>query len=214
MLFLAVLVSYKIPHDSYSVAQYILKPIKSGNGTFYTSALIPLAFGLIGIIGFINLKRFENRNRTIIFILTLVIILPLMKWSLDFTRTNYNWITHEKLNAVDIENPNISLSANNDKLTITFNFVAENYSRSNNQFKFRVILPETLRECIGEKSYESENTYTAHANRSKLTVNESMVIDLKNDVNQIFDSPWYNQDVIYELYNDSEVVKIIDHGAG
>ena len=96
MLFLAVLVSYKIPHDSYSVAQYILKPIKSGNSTFYSSGLIPLVFGLIGIIEFINLERSASKSQIVLFLFVIAIILPFMKWSLDFTRTNYNWINQEK----------------------------------------------------------------------------------------------------------------------
>ena len=213
MLFLAVLVTYKIPHDSYSVAQYLIKPINVGGGVLYLSGLIPLVIGLIGIIEFVNIERFANKSKLLIFLLVVVIILPLMKWSLDFTRTNYYWIKQEKLGAVDIDKSDISLYSTNDKLTITMTLDIKDYSRSSNEFKLRVYFPEALSEYTGSKTYESKCSYVTHGYRKILTVKESMVIDVKqDDINQIFSSRWSNEDVIYELYDDNETIRIIDHG--
>jgi len=213
MLLLSVLLSYKIPHDSYSVAQYIIKPIRNeGGGVFYPSSLIPLTIGLIGIIEFVNLERFANKSKILITLLALVIIIPLMKWSIDFTRTNYYWIRQDHLNAVDIEDPHISLSSINNKVTINMAFDLKDYSRSKNEFKIRVYLPKSLSEFSGIKTYESEKSYLTYGNRNKLSVDESIVIDSNKDINQIFDSKWYREDVIYELYNEDEVIRIIEHG--
>lgn len=210
LLFLAELLIYKLPHDSYSIVQYMIKPIRDGGSVFYISSIIPLALFMISIIGFINLERFANKSKLLIFVLVVVIIMPLMKWSLDFSKTNYYWIKQERLNAIDIAEPNISLSGTNDELTITIKFKLVDYSRSTNEFKFRVYLPESLGEYSGVKIYESQNNYRTYGNRGELNVEESMVVDLENE--NILDFQWSKEEVIYELYNEDEVVKNIDHG--
>ena len=214
MLFLAMLLIYKIPHDSYSVIQYMIKPIREGGGVFYISSVIPLTLILLGIIGLVNLKRFANKNKILIFLLVVVIIMPIMKWSLDSTRTIYYWVKQDKLNAVDIEEPSISLSSNNEKLTITMKFQLINYSRGTNNLKFRVFLPEALRKYTGMNIYESVNNYIISGNRNKLNVEEAIVVDLENSATQNNkpDSTWFYEDIKYELYNDVEVVEIIHHG--
>ncbi len=210
ILFLAELLIYKLPHDSYSIIQYVIKPIRDGGSVFYISSLIPLALFMISIIGFINLDRFANKSKLLIFVLVVVIIMPLMKWSIDFSRTNYYWIKQERLNAIDIAEPNISLSGTNDELTITMKFKLVDYSRSTNEFKFRVYFPESLSEYSGVKICESQNSYRTYGNRGELNVDESIIVYLENE--NILDYQWSNEEVTYELYNDDEVVKNIDHG--
>lgn len=216
VLFIAVLITYKLPHDSYSIIQYIIKPIRHDHSVTHLSGIIPFILYMIGIRGIFNLERFANKSRIVTFLLIVVIIIPFMKWTLDFTRTNYHWIMKDGLNAVDINESKISLANHNDSnIKIIVKIELIDYGRSQNKFKIRVYLPKTLRENLGREYIELEQYYMTIGNRrTTLTVNEQIVVHL-DDANlqdKIFDSQWYWEDTKYELYNDNEVVEIIDHG--
>jgi hypothetical protein len=47
IIFIVVLISYKIPHDSYSISQYVIRPIKFRNSVLYLSGILPLALFLL-----------------------------------------------------------------------------------------------------------------------------------------------------------------------
>ncbi len=42
ILFILGLSAYKLPHDSYSIIQYIIRPIRYKNSTIYLSVIVPL----------------------------------------------------------------------------------------------------------------------------------------------------------------------------
>lgn len=42
ILFILGLSAYKLPHDSYSIIQYIIRPIRYKNSTIYLSGIVPL----------------------------------------------------------------------------------------------------------------------------------------------------------------------------
>ena len=102
ILFLAVLLTYKLPHDSYAIIQYIIKPIKYKSAVFYFSGIIPLVLFIIGIKGLFNLERYAGKSKMLIFIVVVLIVLPTMRWALDFTRTSYHWLMKDGVKAVDI----------------------------------------------------------------------------------------------------------------
>lgn len=137
-----------------------------------------------------------------------------MNWTLEVSRTNYHWIKRDGLSAVDIKEANINLESYNDVLKLQVDLELINYSRGYNEFKIRVYLPKTLSEYIGKEFYELEGYYGTAGNRSTLNINEEIVIKLDNPNMQekVFDSKWYWEDNKYELYNENEVVEIIDHG--
>lgn len=213
MQFLSILLLYKIPHDSYSIAQYIVKPIKtSENSVLYFYGLIPLILMIIGITGFLNLKRFENKSKFLLFLLVVVIIMPIMKGALDITRTAYSIVNENKLNAVDIKDPMIRLMTVQDKMTVTVSFDLIDYGKKTNTFKFRVFLPKSLANYTGLNTIESNSIYTTHGNRNGFQVEESFDINPDNISTEYTDPRWFYEEVIYELYNEQEAVRIIDHG--
>ncbi|MCY6485057.1 hypothetical protein OW763_11970 [Clostridium aestuarii] len=214
IVFIAVLLTYKLPHDSYSIIQYIIRPIRYKNSVIYLSGIIPLAVFIIGIKGILSLERFADKRRILIFLLIVTIIIPIMNWSLDFTRTNYHWLKRDGLNAVDIVDTDINLNGSNEELTINFKLELIDYSRSQNEFKIRVYLPKSLSDYVGKDFYEFEKHYRTYGNRSILNVKEQIVVRLDNDYTRksSFDSQWYWEDVEYQLYNKKEVVKIMEHG--
>lgn len=214
IVFIAVLLTYKLPHDSYSIIQYIIRPIRYKNSVIYLSGIIPLVIFIIGIKGILSLERFEGKSKILIFLLIVMIIIPIMNWSLDFTRTNYHWLKRDGLKAVDIVDTDINLNGSNEELTINFKLELIDYSRSQNEFKIRVYLPKTLSDYVGKEFYEFEKDYRTYGNRNILNIKEQIVVRLDNDYTRknSFDSQWYWEDAEYQLYNKKEVIKIIEHG--
>ena len=214
LIFIAELLIHKLPHDSYSIIQYIIRPIKIGNGALYLSGLFPLILIIIVIKDIFRQERYANRSRIGIIILIFVIIMPIMKWTLDFTRTNYHWIMRDGLSAVDIKESNINLERSNDSITIKVKLELIDYSRGQNEFKIRVYLPKSLSEYTGKEFYELKDNYRTNGNQSILKIDEEIVVIVDNvDAQEkMFNSKWYWEVTKYELFNENEIVDIINHG--
>lgn len=210
LLYLFVILTYKIPHDSRTIIEALIKPIKNG-GVFYPSTIVATLLILFGLFGFIRLKCFEKRSKILIFMLVVWVILPSMKWSIDFTRSNYYWIKQDNLNAIDIEDANISLSGVNGKNNITITLTLKDYGRDRNQFKFRVYFPEALSQLAGMEVYESQGYYVTSGYRRATTINESFQVSADN-MNDYRGADWFCEDIRYEIFNDDEAVVNIDRG--
>lgn len=169
---------------------------------------------IIGIRGLFSLKRFENRSKLLIFIAVLVVVIPLMEWTLDFSRTNYHWIRGDGLKAIDIEESNITLSGMEDEMEISIDLEIKDYGKKENKFKIRVYLPESLSDYTDKEFYDLESYYYTRGNRSILTIQEDIIIKLddKRNVTRLFDSKWFWEDVEYELFNSQEKIRILQHG--
>lgn len=159
IVFIAVLLTHKLPHNSYSIIEYIIPPIpiRNNNSVIYLSGLVPLILFVVGIKGLFKLERFKGKSKLLVFIAVIVIVIPLMRWTLDFSRTNYHWIKDDGLRAIDIENSNISLSGSDSKTTVKVNMELKDYSRKQNKFKITIYLPESLNSYTGKEFYEFEN---------------------------------------------------------
>lgn len=214
VLFIAVLLIRKMPHDSYSLIQYIIRPIRFKNSILNLSGLVPLILFFVSIRGIFRLERFAKRSRIGIFLFIIIIILPLMNGTIDFMRTNYHWLKKDGLNSVDIKKADMNLESTDGNTKIKIKLDLVDYSRSSHQFKIRVYLPESLSKYAGMEYYEFENNYSIHGIHNKLRVEEEIVIDFDSSVIQskMLDSDWYCEDTMYELYNDTEEVEIIEHG--
>ena len=214
IIFIAVLLTYKLPHDSYSITQYIIPPIRGENSVTHLSGILPLVLFIIGIKGLLNLERFADKSRLLIFIAVVLVIIPGMKWTLDVSRTNYHWIKGDGLKAIDIDESDISLKRVNDEKIISITLKLKDYGRKQNRFKIRVYLPKGIDAYIDEEFYDFERDYYTHGNRSASNIHEDIIIKLNNnyEAGELSDSQWYWEDVVYELYNDEEKIKIIRHG--
>lgn len=74
-----------------------------------------------------------------------------MRLLLDCARTNYHWLMRDGLNSVDIVDSEITLSGHNEELTMNFKIEIIDYSRSQNEFKIRINLPESLSNYTGKE---------------------------------------------------------------
>ena len=215
IIFIAVLLTYKLPHNSNSIIQYIIPPIRVGSSSIiYLSGLVSLILFIIGISGLFKLERFRSTNKLLVIIIIVLFVIPSMNWILDVSRTNYHWIKDDGLAAIDIEESDISLSGTDDEMIININLELKDYSRKQNNFKIRVYLPEGLSDYTDKEYYDFETYYYTHGGRSIFNIKEDIIIKLSNVHNemQISESRWFWEDTVYELYNSKEKIKIIQHG--
>ena len=214
IIFLTVLLTYKLPHDSYSIIQYTIPPIRRTNTVINVSGIVPLILFIIGVSGLLKLERFKARNKLIMFILVVSIVTPSMKWALDVSRTNYHSIKDDGINAIDIERSDINYSISDDKMTINIALDLKDYGRSQNEFKIRVYLPEIMSIYTDKQAYDFETTYYTSGYRSVSNIQKTIQIKLNDnyDERKLYGFIWNWEDVKYELYNNREKVKIIRHG--
>ena len=214
IILLTVLLTYKLPHDSYSIIQYTIPPIRRTNTVINVSGIVPLILFIIGVSGLLKLERFKARNKLIMFILVVSIVTPSMKWALDVSRTNYHSIKDDGINAIDIEKSNINYSISDDKMTINIDLDLKDYGRSQNEFKIRVYLPEIMSIYTDKQAYDFETTYYTSGYRSVSNIQKTIQIKLNDnyDERKLYGFIWNWEDVKYELYNNKEKVKIIRHG--
>ena len=77
IIFIAILLTYKLPHNSNSIIQYVISPIRVGNNSvFYLSGIIPLVLLIIGISGLFKLERFRSTSKLLIFITIILLVIP------------------------------------------------------------------------------------------------------------------------------------------
>lgn len=215
IFFIVVLLAYKLPHDSYSISQYIIRPISIGNFKLVISGLLPLVVFIIGMKGIFGLEKVKKRGKFKYFILIVVVIMPMMKWSIDYTRIGYHWIKKDGLNSVDIMESDMNIGHSKKELTISIDLELKNYSDRPKRFKLRVYYPKSVSEYIGEKYYEFDDEYYISTHRSPLEIHEKIVIELK-DINKqvdLFETEWFWEDMEFELYIEKEVVRIIKHAS-
>jgi uncharacterized ubiquitin-like protein YukD len=219
ILLLAELFSYKLPHDSYSISQYIFPPIKLGNSTIYLSGIITIILIIYCISNIVSLDRYKYRSRLGLFLLILIIVMPIMRWTIDVVRTNIYWLIGDGLQAVDIEEANICYSSNSysesdrGDLFITIDLNVKDYGREKKNFRVSVYLPKTLRELVDMEYLDLEQQYQTQGKRVTINVNEQMKVVVDDNVlERIAYGKIISEDVKYKLYNEKESITIIDHG--
>jgi hypothetical protein len=217
MIFGIVILNYKLPHDTYSIIQYIFSLIRNNRVSFNLSGIIIIIWALffIGLRGLFDLERFKERSRLLIFVVVIIIIMPIMKGILDFSRTSYHWIKGDGVQAVDIVDGMISLNGSNGEVKIAIKLQLKDYGTKTNEFKVSVYLPKTLSKYTKKDLYQFEHVYVTHGEKNTiLNVEEQISVKLDNEEakQNLFNEQWHYEDVTYELYNDKESVKLIDRG--
>lgn len=212
VLFLGVLCTYKVPYDTYTIIQYMIRPIPVGNGgTLHLSGLVPLVLYFIGLRGLFRLERFAKTSKILLFVAFLIIVLPVMKWGLDTARTSYHWMRRDKLQAVDIVDASINLSGSHGNITIRSSLEFIDYSSGNNHFQVRMYLPQSIRDYLGEDFIEFDHhviTYGQRNHSRDFTKEFKMELADESVWRGIFDSKWHREDYKYQFYNEHESIEI------
>ncbi|NBG89478.1 hypothetical protein [Isachenkonia alkalipeptolytica] len=214
ILFIGILLTHKLPYDTYTIIEYIIRPVSFKGGRLYLSGLIPLVIIIFALRGLFKLERFENNNKVLIVIAVIVLVMPIMRWTLDTTRTAYHLLNQHELKTLDIVDANIRLSGSEEEAIVTVKLEVIDYGRGENRFNVRMYLPKTLREHTGKEFYDFKNNYRTYGRRNQKVIEEQIIIDLEDQAahRNLFDSRWFKEDIEYKLYNEKESIKVINRG--
>lgn len=214
LIFITVLLTYKLPRDSYSIMQYIIKPIRFENSVLSISAIVPLALFIVAIKGLFKTEPIGIQNKIAILIIVLLLVIPLMKGSLDLAKNAYFGAMTDELKSIDIKNSNISISEiNNNTATINVSLTLTDYGRNNSNFKVRMYLPESLKTSFQVDFLEFDESYRIFGNRDFLNITKEITVPLEEGttVEKIKDTHWSWDTYKYELYNESSFSELIYH---
>ncbi|NBG87226.1 hypothetical protein [Isachenkonia alkalipeptolytica] len=206
--------NYEVPYDSYTIIEYIIRPIGLNGGTVYISGLVSLVLFIIGLRGLFKLERFQNTSKILIFLGVVLIAIPVMQWTVDAGRTTFHRINGHELQGVDFVEGEISLSASDEELTIHSSLTIKDYSRRQNRFKVRLYLPESLQEVTGKEFYDFDRDYITYGNRGEKVITKQVSISLEDEGvrDDFFRVQWHDQDIQYKLYNEEESITPMNRG--
>ncbi|AKL96980.1 hypothetical protein CACET_c35490 [Clostridium aceticum] len=218
ILFLGLLLIHRLPHNSYSVMQYIIPPISFQNGgTLYLSGLPILILFIYSFVKIISLSRFAEKSKFFIFLILIVMIMPLMGQSIHLARSTYHALAQSNLAAVDcnFDNSSINITTGEDgEVLVNVSLELIDYGRNHNQFKVRIHIPEKWQAYFDMDSLQLEKIYTTDGYRNTIKIQEELQLQIAegHTESDIWNHRWYNQTFYYELYNDEESIMIINHG--
>lgn len=215
LIFITVLLTYKLPRDSYSIMQYIIKPIRFENSNLTLSAIVPLVLFIVAIIGLFKTEPISIQNKIAIFIIVLLLVIPLMKGSLDLAKNAYFWAMKDELKSIDIKDSNISFSdINKDQATLNVSLSLTDYGRNDSNFKVRMYLPESLKTSFQADFLEFDESYQTFGNRQILNITKKVTVQLEEGTTgeKIMDTHWNWDNYKYELYNASNSTELNYHG--
>lgn len=214
LLLLIPLLLYPIPHRSYSIIEYVIRPVALGNVTIFFSGVIIIVLFILGVKGLFSLERYRNASKIVIVIVTIIIIGPLMRGALDYARMGYYWLSGDSLSAVDIAEKSITMSLTNDEATITVNLDLVDYGKSPKTFSLRIYFPEAWEKCFDARYHDFGKSYYTIGNRENIQIREKFQLSLAPDATteDIFLSSWHRGTVKFKIYNDNEIVLIKYYG--
>ncbi|AHF07224.1 hypothetical protein [Desulfitobacterium metallireducens] len=215
LIFISVLLTYKLPRDSYSIMQYIIKPIRFENSVLFISAIVPLALFIVAIKGLFKTEPIGIQNKIAIVIIVLLMVIPLMKGSLDLAKNAYFQAMKVELKSIDIKDSNLSFSdINEHQATLSISLSLTDYGRNDSNFKVRMYLPESLKEYVQADFLEFDESYQTFGNRQILNITKKITVPLEEGTNgeKIMDTHWYWDTFKYELYNESNSSELVYHG--
>lgn len=213
IFFIISIITHKLPHDSYSIIQYVIRPIRINNGYLTLSGIIPLILMIIAFRGLFQLERYKNRSKIGVILIYFIFIIPFMNWILDKSIESYHWFRNDGVNTINIVEEDLTIHSNNDILYLNIDLELIDYGRSQNEFYIRVFLPKSMQKYTGMEYYEFKELYKIYRNH-KFTIKKQMKLDVKSNesFDKLFESNYYYEDVKYELYNSKDSVQIIVHG--
>lgn len=214
LLFIISIITHRLPHDSYSIIQYIIRPIYFNSGYLHLAGLVPLILIIISFRGLFQLERYKYRNKIGILLIYFIIITPVTNSILDTTITSYYWLRNNGLKTMDIKEEEFSIFAIDNSMYLNIELELIDYGRSKNEFAVRVFPPKSLQKYTGIEYYELEENYRTFGNKNNITIKKQMKLEVQNNetFDQIMESKYYWEDVKYELYNSEDSVQLIHHG--
>lgn len=215
VIFISVFLVYPLPHDSYSIIQYIIKPIRFDDSVLFLSGLLPLAILFIGVKGLFKLRWFANRSKILVTIIVLLLVIPLMRGSLEIVKSTFLSSLNEELVSIDLEDVKIEFEEITDnEAIVNVKLALIDYGKEKRKFNVRMQLPESLKVCFNTDFLDFEESYNSFGNNHKIIINKRMKAKLADgiEIEDVMDSHWYWETYYFDLYNGKNSSKLIYHG--
>lgn len=215
LILISVLLTYKLPRDNYSIMQYLIKPIRFENSVLSISAILPLVLFIIGVKGLFKTEPLADKSKVAIFIIVLLLVIPLMKASLDVAKMAYFVVSKNELRSIDIKDSNISFAdIKGNEATLNLRLSLTDYGKNDTNFKVRLYLPESLKNYFQADFLDFDESYKTNGNRSVFSIDKKITLQFANgtSVEKIMDTHWHWETFKYQLYNDEDSTELIYHG--
>lgn len=181
IIFMAVLLIYKLPHRPYSIIEYIIKPMEIKGSIVNISGLIPIVLIVVATNVLSKVEKLKKVNSSIIFLVILVLVMPVMNWTIELARTGYYSFKGEGVSSVEIVDTRPVLGIEDHRATIDVNINLKDYSMDGSKVRVRICFPEELAEIINKKSYESGTVHNTFGSRKVREVREVIAFELENE---------------------------------
>ncbi|AET67776.1 hypothetical protein Desor_2172 [Desulfosporosinus orientis DSM 765] len=214
LIFISLLLTFKLPRDSYSVIQYLIKPIRFENSVLYLSGLGPLILLIVGIKGLFKLRWFENRSRLLAILMVFVVIMPIMIKSLNIAKS-ICFSQYEGVQAIDLKDADIQITGlKGNEATFKVRLGLIDYGSGNRDVEVRMYLPESMKSLINGNFIDFKDTYNTYGHGREINIVKEINVQLAEGANieDIIDAHWDWETVYFDLYNDDSSSKLIYHG--
>lgn len=215
IIFIGVLLLYPLPHDSYTLIQYIIPPIRFENSVLNLAALFPIVMIIMGIRGLFRLERYANKSKIMITIIVLLLVIPFMRSSLGIVKSIYLSNLPGELTALDLVEAKVSIGEITDTgAKIKVDLVLLSCDNEIKEFKVKMHMPESLKPYFHANHINFKESYRALGRNNRINISEEKHLKLVDGVtvSDVLDSLWFWETYYFDLYNENESLRLIYHG--
>ncbi|TCT17174.1 hypothetical protein EDC18_101472 [Natranaerovirga pectinivora] len=214
-IFIGLLLTTKLPYDSYSIIQYVIRPLTYNNTTLYLSGIVPFFLIIVGLTRLFEVEYFSQVNKIAIFLLMVIIIMPTMNSTINTVRASIFRVINDELKSLDLVESNLSINSGNasDSIHFIVKLKIIDYSNFPSNFNIRMHIPKNLKPYFDTDYLEFDDSYQTYGNKQILTIHQRFTLPAERvygrDNN--FDNYW-KESFELELYNENGSVILLHRG--
>ena len=152
-------------------------------------------------------------SRFKVLLVILILILPLMKYSVGIANSTYFWAKNDDLKSINLVESSFNINVLEDELIINTRLEIVDYGRSINKFKIKVHLPEEIKRIINEEYIEFGEEYYTRGRKDRLNIEKTYTYkyDINKDNNNLdnYFMNYFHEVIRFELYNNNQRLYLI-----
>lgn len=211
VIFITALASMKLPHSSRSAIQYIIPPIKMGDGArLYLSSILIMVAVLWSYKEIVKSHYFKT-NKVLRAILILFIVVPAIFKGINMIKTPY-YKFNTGLKTIEVVDSKLVFSLQDEpENNIEINLHLKNYSDEMKRFNISLEIPEKLKEVMDNPWVEFPDTYTLMPYEERVDIDEIIKFNYSegHSRDDIIQSHYRFDNYKIHLFNEKEQLTII-----